>query len=111
MTKLEKKLEAAHSGCDQFEGKTIAKAIRERGGYWLRFTDGTWCHTDYERDIGELINSCDANFRAHPFARLGICDADEIEQHIEKRYEQIRLEEKQERRKLYERLKREFEGN
>jgi hypothetical protein len=110
MTNLIKKLESLQCGCDDFAGKTIAKAIRERGYYYLLFTDGTWCHTDYQLGVGEMLESLLMDDEKDwPFVQFGLATVEEIEQHYKDAEAERTARDEKRRRQYYERLRREFE--
>ena len=68
------RLEKSQCDCNKLGGKTIEKSVRERGFYWFLFTDGTWCHTDYQLDVYELIETWhqDDVWEHTPFVELGL---------------------------------------
>lgn len=110
MTNLIKKLEILQCGCDDLAGKTISQAIRERGYYDLLFTDGTWCSTDYQSSVGEILESLQMEDEEDwPFVQFGLATVEEIEQHYEEYEKERNDRDKKRRQKEYERLKSEFE--
>lgn len=110
MTQLTEKLKSLQCGCDDLAGKTIDKFVRELGCYYLLFTDGTWCHTNREYDVSDLLEKTRMDDADDcPFVKLGLSTTEEIWQHYrdESAERDKRLSER--RRKEYEKLKREFE--
>lgn len=110
MTNLIKKLESLQCGCDDLAGKTIAKEIRERGYYYLLFADGTWCHTDYQLSVDEILESLQMDDEKDwPFVQFGLATVEEIEQHHKDAQAERNARDEKRRRQYYERLRREFE--
>lgn len=110
MTNLINKLEHTQCGCDGLTGKTIAKFVRERGYYWLLFTDGTWLFSDCQQSAADLIESfAQCGYRDNSLVNLGIATPFEIRRHWEELDEQRETAIAKERKERYLQLKREFE--
>lgn len=110
MTQLTEKLERTQCDCDSLNGKTIAKFVRERGYYWLLFTDGTWLFSDYQQSAAYLIESfAQDRYCDNSLVNLGIAAPFEIRRHWEELDEQRDEARTKQRMELYLQLKREFE--
>ena len=78
MSHLIQRLAGLKCGCDKLEGRTIKKLIRERGYYYLLFTDGSWLHTDYQ--ISDAITAIESHgIENHPLIELGLVTEDELQ--------------------------------
>lgn len=110
MSNLIDKLKQSQCGCDQLTGKTIAKSIRERGFYYLLFTDGTWCCTREDLGVREVFEmNMEIEDDTHPFVRMGLATTEDLldyalEMNENQREFMLRME-----RATYEKLKAKFE--
>ena len=111
MTKLVDKLSATQCPCDALAGKTISKAICERGYYYLLFSDGTWCHTDYSKGVDQILEDLQGEDpECDPLVEFGLCSSEEESEHwkeLEKEWDEAA---RRSRKFQYERLKEEFEN-
>lgn len=69
-------LTATQCDCNDLEGKTIKKAIREGDCYFLLFTDGQWCCTDYQPSVSEILEWSEPD--DSPFVELGLVTEEDI---------------------------------
>ena len=110
-TKLVKKLQALQCDCDALEGKTVKKAIRFQGFYYLLFFDGTWCHTDYRIEAWEMLETLQHEDPLNdPFLEFELATHEELHEHWDELDAMNEERGKEQRRKQYEALKEEFQA-
>lgn len=111
MTKVTDKLEKSQCQCDDLVGKTIKKFTRNRGYYYLLFEDNTWCHTDYQLEIDEMIEILEHEDPLNdPFIEFGLVELGYQSEHWEEIDTETEARITESRRQRYLELKEEFEN-